>query len=179
MQSDGRIAVAVAGSYRIDIVSPVRAGEIGPDAAYLQAQQTTAAARQIIGQLPSVVSGRFPWPLEPQMQAHEVVGTLGEVRDNHDGESRDHLHGGFDVQAAMRTPLLAVANEEVSDPISSWGGGKEGDDLCVDLFCYIQMRVGRAADGIRAFLDPERRVREAAGCQGEARLTFCVRRSAG
>jgi len=136
MQSDGRIAVAVAGSYRIDIVSPVRAGEIGPDAAYLQAQQTTAAARQIIGQLPSVVSGRFPWPLEPQMQAHEVVGTLGEVRDNHDGESRDHLHGGFDVQAAMRTPLLAVANEEVSDPISSWGAGRRAT-TCAWIFFAI------------------------------------------
>ena len=147
VQSDGSIAVAAAGSYRIDIVSPVRAGEIKPDAAYLAARQTTAAARQIIGELPAVKSGRFPWPFKPQMQAHEVVGTLGEVRGNHDGESRDHLHGGIDVQAAMGTPVLAVADEKVSDPISSWGFGKESEGLCLDLFCYIHMRVGRAADG--------------------------------
>ncbi len=147
VQRDGTIAVATAGSYRIAIVAPVRAGEIGSDAAYAEAQQTTTAARQIIGQLPAVKAGRFPWPFKPQMQAHEVVGTLGEVRGNHDGESRDHLHGGLDVQAAMGTPVLAVADEKVSDPISSWAFGKEGEGLCLDLFCYIHMRVGRDADG--------------------------------
>ncbi len=146
-QKDGSIAVATAGSYRIDIVAPARAGEVGPGAAYQLAQQTTAAARQIIGQLPAVKSGRFPWPFKPQMEVHEVVGTLGEVRGNHDGESRDHLHGGLDVQAAMGTPVLAVADEKVSDPISTWAFGKEGEGLCLDLFCYIHMRVGRAADG--------------------------------
>ncbi|MBV8634325.1 MAG: gluconolaconase, partial [Burkholderiaceae bacterium] len=65
----------------------------------------------------------------------------------HDGESRDHLHGGLDVQAAMGTAVLAVADEKVSDPVSSWGFGKEGEGLCIDLFCYIHMRVGRDGDG--------------------------------
>jgi sugar lactone lactonase YvrE len=147
VQKDGSIVVAAAGSYRIDIVSQARADEAAPDSAYAEAQRTTAAARQIIAQLPAVQAGRFPWPFKPQMRAHEVVGTLGEVRGNHDGESRDHLHGGLDVQAAMGTPVLAVNNEKVSDPISSWGFNTESEGLCIDLFCYLHMRVGRNGDG--------------------------------
>ena len=34
------------------------------------------------------------WPLHPQDGWHEVVGTLGEVRGNFQGESRSHLHNG-------------------------------------------------------------------------------------
>ena len=144
---DGSIAVAAAGAYRIDIVKPAHAGEAGPDSAYAEAQQTTTAAQHIIAQLPAVREGDFPWQFKPQKQSHEVVGTLGEVRGNYDGESRDHLHGGLDVQAAKGTPVLAVADEKVSDPISSWGFGKKGEGVCVDLFCYIHVEVGRDADG--------------------------------
>ncbi|HEX8954957.1 MAG TPA: hypothetical protein VF798_01710 [Burkholderiaceae bacterium] len=149
VQKDGSLAVASAGSYRIDIVSQPRADRAGPgaDAADADAQQTTAAAREIVARLPAVQSGRFPWPFKPQLRAHEVVGTLGEVRGNHDGESRDHLHGGLDMQAAMGTRVLAVADEKVSDPVSSWGFDKESEGMCLDLFCYIHMRVGRDADG--------------------------------
>ena len=151
VQKDGSLAVASSGSYRIDIVSQPRADGagrgIGPNAAYVDAQETTAAAREIVARLPAVQAGRFPWPFKPQLQAHEVVGTLGEVRGNHDGESRDHLHGGLDMQAAMGTRVLAVADEKVSDPVSSWGFDKEGEGLCLDLFCYIHVRVGRDANG--------------------------------
>jgi sugar lactone lactonase YvrE len=147
VQKDGSLVLAAADSYRIETVRMARANEATPDSAFAEAQHTTEAARQIIAALPAVQAGRFSWPFKPQMQAHEVVGTLGEVRGNHDGESRDHLHGGLDVQAAMGTPVLAVVDEKISDPVSSWGFNTPGEGLCIDLFCYIHMRVGRDADG--------------------------------
>jgi murein DD-endopeptidase MepM/ murein hydrolase activator NlpD len=56
------------------------------------------------------------WPVGPQLKPHEVVGVMGEVRGNFDGESRDHFHSGLDVQAAIGTPVLAITAGKVSDP---------------------------------------------------------------
>ena len=96
----------------------------------------------------------FPWPVRPQQRWHEVVGVVGEVRGSYDGESRHHFHNGLDVQAAMGEPVLAVADEKVSNPVPNWGFGGVGEGIAIDHFSYIHMRVGRNARDEP--LDPDR-----------------------
>ncbi len=83
------------------------------------------------------------WPLAPQQGWHEVVGTLGEVRGNFKGESRHHLHGGFDVRGDVGQTVLAIAEGKVSSPVAAWSLGGQAEGLAVDRLKYIHMRVGR------------------------------------
>ena len=87
------------------------------------------------------------WPLRPQDGWHEVVGTLGEVRGDGRGESRDHLHGGLDIQGDIGQQVLAIADAKVSSPLGSWGFGSLGEGAGLDTLSYIHMRVGRTAKG--------------------------------
>jgi sugar lactone lactonase YvrE len=96
----------------------------------------------------------LPWPLKPQSGWHEVVGTMGEVRGNYDGESRDHFHNGVDVQGPMGAPVLAVMDAKVSDPLPNWGHGTLTEGLAIDTMAYIHMRVGRSDKDIP--FDPAR-----------------------
>lgn len=96
----------------------------------------------------------FPWPLQPQGSWHEIVGTMGEVRGNYQGESRDHFHNGLDVQGDMGTPVLAILAEKVSSPIPNWAFGGLGEGMAVDTMAYIHMRVGRTIKDVS--VDPER-----------------------
>jgi hypothetical protein len=92
--------------------------------------------------------------LKPQNQPHEVVGTIGEVRGNYEGEARDHFHNGLDIQAAMGAPVLAVADEKVSNPIPAWGVDKINEGIRISSMSYIHMRVGR--DLKDKLIDPEK-----------------------
>ena len=94
------------------------------------------------------------WPLRPQRGWHEVVGTLGEVRGNYQGESRDHLHGGLDIRGDIGQPVLAIADAKVKLPLASWGMERLGEGLALDTLQYIHMRVGRTPRG--ELLDRER-----------------------
>jgi hypothetical protein len=85
----------------------------------------------------------MPWPIDPQQRWHEVVATLGEVRGSYDGESRDHLHSGIDVQGPYGTTVRAIMDEKVRDPLSAWGPGDLGEGIQVGLMTYIHIRVGR------------------------------------
>lgn len=96
----------------------------------------------------------FPWPLNPQSGWHEVVGDMGEVRGNYDGESRDHLHAGLDISAPMGEPVLASADETVRDPMPNWDVEGLSEGLRIDQMTYIHMRVGRTLSGTP--LDPTR-----------------------
>lgn len=90
------------------------------------------------------------WPLAPQLGWHEVVGTLGEVRGNFSGESRHHLHDGFDIRGDVGQTVLAIADGKVSSPYSSWAVGGQGEGFSLDRLRYIHMKVGRDAND-RAF----------------------------
>lgn len=96
----------------------------------------------------------YPWPIKPQKSPHEVVGTMGEVRGNYDGESRDHFHGGLDVQANMGTTVYAIANEKVRGTSSSWGFNGLSEGIKLDSMAYVHMKVGRTAKD--ALLDEDK-----------------------
>jgi sugar lactone lactonase YvrE len=83
------------------------------------------------------------WPVLPQNEPHEVVGLMGEVRGNFEGESRDHFHSGLDVQADVGQPVVAVAPVKVSDPLPNWGFGSLSEGISLGNISYIHMRVGR------------------------------------
>ena len=97
---------------------------------------------------------RQRWPLHPQDGWHEVVGTLGEVRGNFQGESRSHLHNGLDVRGDVGATVLAIADGKVSSPMAAWNFGGQAEGVGVDELSYVHMRVGRTAQG--RVLDPAR-----------------------
>jgi len=104
---------------------------------------------------PSLVKAPvFPWPVRPQFGWHEVVGDLGEVRGNYDGESRDHLHAGLDISAPIGEAVVAAADEVVRDPLPNWEVEGLSEGLRIDQMTYIHMRVGRTAGGTP--IDPAR-----------------------
>ena len=128
---DGSLYVTDAGTFRLHHVAPPQPGQDAPPdlpPAGLPAHGATML-----------------WPVKPQDKAHEVVGLMGEVRGNFKGESRDHFHAGLDVQAAIGTPVLAVAAAKVRDPRAAWGYGELSEGLTLDGLQYIHMRVGRSA----------------------------------
>jgi len=94
------------------------------------------------------------WPLAPQRGWHEVVGTLGEVRGNFSGESRDHLHSGFDVRGDVGQTVLAIAAAKVRSPAATWSLGGQAEGLSLGMLDYIHMKVGR--DPGNRPLDPAR-----------------------
>lgn len=94
------------------------------------------------------------WPLPPQDKPHEVVGTIGEVRGNYDGESRDHFHRGVDMQAAMGDAVVVIKEEKVSSPVPAWAATTINEGMRVNKLSYIHMKVGRNLK--EAPLDPQK-----------------------
>lgn len=138
----GALYVADASAYAIRKLVPRRA-------------DSPAVAAALKSAPPALVrQPAFPWPVAPQNAWHEVVGDMGEVRGNYQGESRDHLHAGLDIRAPVGEPVLAAANEKVQDPLPTWDTEGLGEGLRIDQMTYIHMRVGRMPDGTP--LDPAR-----------------------
>jgi len=156
LDADGGLYLADAASYRVHHLRPVAPGSArqGETAAPGQALRQVAANAPpaLIGPAPDaplpVTGGR--WPMDPQRGWHEVVGTLGEVRGSFKGESRHHLHDGFDVRGDVGQTVRAVADGKVSTPFAAWSVGDQAEGLSLDRIRYIHMQVGRDAQG-RAF----------------------------
>lgn len=104
-----------------------------------------------------------PWPIAPQWGWHEVVGVMGEVRGDYQGESRDHLHAGLDVRADVGATVLAVADEKVASPLPNWDVDARSEGLQIDQLSYIHMRVGRTPTDAPLNPDHFQFVRDAAG----------------
>ncbi|GGY38368.1 NHL repeat-containing protein [Pseudoduganella albidiflava] len=85
----------------------------------------------------------MPWPVLPQNGPHEVVGVMGEVRGNFEGDSRDHFHMGLDVRADVGAQVVAVAAAKVTDPYPNWGYASLSEGMTVGTLSYIHMKVGR------------------------------------
>ncbi|PPT36588.1 gluconolaconase [Xanthomonas arboricola] len=142
VDAQGAVYVSDAGSARVHRLVPATAA--------------SANAAPVVGPAATqplpVTQGR--WPLQPQAGWHEVVGTLGEVRGNYQGLSRDHLHAGLDIRGDVGQTVYAIADAKVSSPYPTWGLGQLGEWLALDTIGYTHMRVGRTAQGTP--LDPQR-----------------------
>ncbi|MCW2003044.1 sugar lactone lactonase YvrE [Xanthomonas arboricola] len=138
----GVVYVSDAGSARVHRLVPATA---------TNADDTPVVGPADAQPLP-VTQGR--WPLQPQAGWHEVVGTLGEVRGNYQGLSRDHLHAGLDIRGDVGQTVHAIADAKVSSPYPTWGLEQLGEWLALDTIGYTHMRVGRTAQGKP--LDPQR-----------------------
>jgi len=132
----GALYVADASAYAIRKLSPRPA-----DASPIPVALAAPAAPDLVGK------PVFPWPVGPQFGWHEVVGDMGEIRGNYDGESRDHLHAGLDISAPVGETVLASADETVRDPLPNWDVEGLSEGLRVDQMTYIHMRVGRSPTG--------------------------------
>ncbi|MBD8697658.1 gluconolaconase [Stenotrophomonas sp. CFBP 13718] len=133
--ADGSLRVADAAAGRLHRIVPLAPGE--------------ALAPALVG---PAVDAPLPrsegrWPLAPQDGWHEVVGTLGEVRGNFRGESRHHLHDGFDVRGDVGQTVLAIADGKIDTPLASWSVGGQAEGLAVGTLRYLHMRVGRDPRG--------------------------------
>lgn len=152
LDADGGLYLADAASYRVHHLHPVELQGMARHYAQRSVDAPTAPPPALIGPAPDAplppTAGR--WPLDPQQGWHEVVGTLGEVRGSFKGESRHHLHDGFDIRGDVGQTVRAVADGKVSTPFAAWSVGDQAEGLSLDRIRYIHMRVGRDAQG-RAF----------------------------
>lgn len=83
------------------------------------------------------------WPLDPQLGWHEVVGTLGEVRGEFNGDPRSRLHAGFDIRGDVGQTVLAIADAKVSSPAATWSLGGQAEGFSLGKLDYLHMKVGR------------------------------------
>lgn len=138
----GSVHFTDSGSHRVHRVAPLALG--------------VAPVPAVVGPSPQdplpKTAGR--WPLQPQDGWHEVVGTLGEVRGDYQGESRHHLHGGLDIRGDVGATVLAIADGKVSSPTAAWNFNGLSEGLGLGALDYIHMRVGRTPRG--DVLDPAR-----------------------
>nr|WP_315219878.1 gluconolaconase [uncultured Duganella sp.] len=135
---DGSLFVTDGATYRLHHVGAAVAGQTAPPDEPAPAEPSHGAT--------------MLWPVKPQDKRHEVVGLMGEVRGDFNGESRHHFHSGLDVRASIGTPVLAVTAGKVTDPRATWGYGELSEGIAFNGLQYIHMRVGR--DGRDKVIDP-------------------------
>ena len=135
LDAQGGVYLADAAAYRVHRLHPQASG-VAP------APALTGPAAD--APLPAT-GGR--WPLAPQDGWHEVVGTLGEVRGNFTGESRHHLHGGFDIRGDVGQRVLAIADGKVDSAFPAWSVGGQAEGMTLGRLKYIHMQVGRDPRG--------------------------------
>ena len=132
----GGLYVAETARYAIRRLTPRRPGDTGA---------TTAEINPAPPALTRAAS--VPWPLDPQESWHEVVGDMGEVRGDYQGDSRSHIHAGLDVHADVGATVRVVADEKVEAPLPTWDVDGLSEGLQIDQLTYIHMRVGRTPAG--------------------------------
>jgi DNA-binding beta-propeller fold protein YncE len=138
--ADGALYVADGANYLVRKIAPAQGAQVtGTD-------ETGEVLPRLSAQTIAAGGGELPWPVDPQRHAHEVVATVGEVRGSYEGEARDHLHSGLDIQAPMGATVRVIYEEKVTDPLCNWGFGELSEGLRAGLFSYIHMRVGLDKD---------------------------------
>jgi murein DD-endopeptidase MepM/ murein hydrolase activator NlpD len=100
------------------------------------------------------------WPIAPQEGPHEIAGTLGEARGT---QGSERFHAGIDVRIEDGTPVLAVRDGIVTDPIANDDYGSLNEWLRIGDVSYIHIRAARGRDN--APFDPERCIRVKRGAR--------------
>lgn len=91
------------------------------------------------------------WPIAPQEGPHEIAGTLGEARGT---QGSERFHAGIDVRIEDGTPVHAVRDGIVTDPIATDDYGSLSEWLRIGAVSYVHIRAARGRDN--APFDPER-----------------------
>lgn len=91
------------------------------------------------------------WPIAPQEGPHEIAGTLGEARGS---QGSERFHAGIDVRIEDGTPVHAVRDGIVTDPIGTDDYGSLNEWLRIGDVSYIHIRTARGRDNTP--FDPER-----------------------
>jgi DNA-binding beta-propeller fold protein YncE len=91
------------------------------------------------------------WPIEPMDGPHEIAGTLGEARGV---EGAERFHAGIDVRIDEGTPVLAVRDGTVSQPLAAHDFGSLNESMRIGTVAYVHMRAGRGRGNV--MLDPDR-----------------------
>lgn len=138
----GTLYVADSANYLVRRLRSTEDAKDSKEAKFPNAPVPTGALPHLTAE--TVGANEFPWPVDPQRQWHEVTATVGEVRGNYEGEGRDHLHSGIDIQGPYGATVRALYNEKVSDPLGNWGFNDLGEGLHIGLMTYVHMRVGRS-----------------------------------
>jgi streptogramin lyase len=130
LDGNGALHLTDAPSHRIHVIRPI-------------AVNAPADMSSPIGPAPDApppdTQGR--WPMQPQNERHEVVGTVGEVRGN--GKVLDHLHDGLDIHNEVGSRVLAIADAKIEDPFSTWATGELREGIALETLSYIHTKVGR------------------------------------
>lgn len=140
----GAASPALAGANASATLAARVAPAVAPSVAAPPAGSSSADSAAVAGREGAPLKP-MPWPLSPQSGPHEVVGLMGEVRGNFEGDPRDHFHSGLDIRADVGQPVLAIAPVKVSDPLPNWGYGTLSEGISLGNISYIHMRVGRNA----------------------------------
>jgi sugar lactone lactonase YvrE len=154
IQSPAAIAVTAGGELLVSDAARNRVHRVKAKTELQAKNKSTLVAPNALAEEVKATPGNMPWPLLPQDRPHEVVGTIGEVRGNYSGESRDHFHRGLDVQGDMGESVVAVRNEKVSSPAPTWAAGTINEGMRISKFSYIHMKVGRTQKD--AVLNPQK-----------------------
>jgi sugar lactone lactonase YvrE len=80
------------------------------------------------------------WPADPMEGPHEVTGTMGEARG---AENSGRFHAGLDVQAFEGTPVRAVRDGTVTNPVATSDFGTLSESLRIGPIAYVHLRAGR------------------------------------
>jgi sugar lactone lactonase YvrE len=80
------------------------------------------------------------WPLAPMDGPFEITATLGELRGS---EGTERLHAGVDVHATEGTPVFAVRDGVVAQPIAIGEFGTLNESVRIGPLSYVHLRVGR------------------------------------
>jgi murein DD-endopeptidase MepM/ murein hydrolase activator NlpD len=91
------------------------------------------------------------WPIAPQEGPHEIAGTLGEARGS---QGSERFHAGIDVRIEDGTPVHAVRDGIVTDPLGTDDYGSLNEWLRIGDVSYIHIRAARGRDNVP--FDPER-----------------------
>ena len=144
LDPEGALVVADAGNYLVRRISPSTLYDPDPPRSPLAPDAGTAVFH--------LVPSPLPWPLDPQLDWHEVTGTMGEPRGNAGGDGRDRFHAGIDIRADQGSPVVAIVNGKVDSAIAAQGYDTLNESLTVGAVTYVHLRVGR--DRTNASLDP-------------------------
>ena len=146
LDETGALYVADEANYLVRKLAPVQETTREANAANDAKPEPLASPNRSLPELNAAVLhiDKLLWPVDPQDERHELVATLGEVRGNYEGESRDHLHSGIDIQGSYGAPVRVIYEEKVRAPVSNWGFNTLGEGVEISAMTYIHLRVGRS-----------------------------------